>query len=342
MRNYNYVFFNSKDNNRLHKNPDGYYTICAKDLEALDDVCVVSYPVDFASTFVRFLFGVHHTERLNKHFKLPFKRLWYPYYYKYTFSQSRPLCFVLLNPYIPIDYIKYIKATYPDAKIVALHRDLLSVYQKICPDFIKNPLFDLEMSIDPEESKKYGMLYFDEFESKIDILPNPEIPVSDVFFAGKAKDRVERLVKAYDILSEAGLKCLFYITCAKENEQIERSGIIYGKKPLSYRRFLEYTLNARCILEINQENAFGYTSRFLEAVLYNKLLITDNKWVKNSKYYRPDYIDCIENIKAIDPKFITDFSGTIDYEYQGEFSPVRLIDQIDQALTEKFGEPKSV
>lgn len=342
MRNYNYIFFNSKDNNRLHKNPDGYYTICAKDLEALDDVCVVSYPVDHAPTFVRFLFGLHHTQRINKHINLPFKKLWYPYYFKHTFSQERPLCFVLLNPYIPTDYIRYIKATYPASKIVAVHRDLLAVWQKICPDFIKNPLFDLEMSIDPEESKKYGMLYFDEFESKIDILPNPEIPVSDVFFAGKAKDRMGRLLRAYDILSDAGLNCLFYIVGAKEDEQIERPGIIYGKKPLSYRRFLEYTLNTRCILEINQENALGYTSRFLEAVLYNKLLITDNIWVKNSRYYRADYIDFIESMEAINPKFITDFSGTVDFGYTGEFSPIYLINQIDRALTEKFGEPKSI
>lgn len=338
MRNYNYVVFNGKDNNQLRKNPDGYYTICAKDLEGLDDVCLVSYPVDHAPTFIRFLFGVHHTERINKYINLPFKKLWYPHYFKYTFPQNRPLCVVLLTPHIPNDYLKYIKSKYPNSKVVAIHRDLVVIWKKTRPEFVQNPLFDLELSYDIGDCETYGMVHFDELESKIDVPISPEGPTSDVFFAGKAKDRLDRLVRAYDRFASAGLKCLFYIVGVPKEKQISRPGIIYSNKQLSYRQLLFHTVNSRCILEISQENASGYSARFLEAVLYNKRLITDNLWIKNSKFYRPDYIDCIESVDAINPAFVTDFSGQVDYCYNGEFSPVALIDLIDRELIKKFGE----
>ena len=42
---YNYVIFNSPDN-KLRVDNDGYYTICTKDLENLEQARVVSYPLD--------------------------------------------------------------------------------------------------------------------------------------------------------------------------------------------------------------------------------------------------------------------------------------------------------
>ena len=88
------------------------------------------------------------------------------------------------------------------------------------------------------------------------------------------------------------------------------------------------------MLDINQSGAVGYTSRFLEAVIYNKKIILDNPAVKNSRYYDPKYIQLVDSIGDIDPNFV--ISGdVVDYGYQGDFSPVRLISLIDKELSKQ-------
>ena len=329
MLQYNYVVFNSNDGTHLKKNPDGYYTICVKDLENDPRIHVVSQPLDYAPRFFRFLFALHHAHRINKIVKLPFKRLWFPFFFRHRFEKKLPLCFVILNPYIPEEYFKYLKKTYPDCKLVAVHRDLLSVWRDETPHFVQNPLFDLEMTFDEKEAANYGMEYFCEFESKLPLSPAADYPWSDVFFAGKAKDRLPRLMKIYHILTEAGLSCHYYLTGVPQELRIPYPGIEYADKPLTYRKMLEHTVNTRCVLEINQSNAVGLTSRFLEAVMYGKKLITDNLAIKESPFYDPRYIQCLSDVTEVSPSFVTEDVGKIDYRYNGEFSPLHLIEQID-------------
>lgn len=81
---YNYVIFNSPDN-KLRVDNDGYYTICTKDLENLEQTRVVSYPLDKHPYWIRLLFALHTSEKISKHIKLPFQNLWYPLYFKITF-----------------------------------------------------------------------------------------------------------------------------------------------------------------------------------------------------------------------------------------------------------------
>ena len=102
---------------------------------------------------------------------------------------------------------------------------------------------------------------------------------------------------------------------------------------MPYSEMLYHTINSKCILEINQYEAVGYTSRFLEAVMYNKRLITDNKDVMLSKFYSSDNIMCISDILDIDPSFVSS-EKIVDYYYNGEFSPIHLIEKIDLLLTQ--------
>lgn len=96
-----------------------------------------------------------------------------------------------------------------------------------------------------------------------------------------------------------GLKCEFYITHVKPEDQIKRDGIIYSNSFMPYKEMLYKSVNCRFMFDINQAGAVGYTSRFLEAVIYNKLLITDNVAVKHTKFYSSGNILFYENINDI-------------------------------------------
>lgn len=334
MFNYNYVLFNTYDN-KFGIDQKGYNTICVKDLENCPQIRVVSYPLDYTPKWIRYAFGIHNSEKIAKKIKLPLKNLWYPFYFKNNFEEEKPLCFIVLNHRLSLDYIKFLKKTYPTCRIVLLHRDLIKVCKRVAPQLLFNPIFDLEMTFDSGESKQYGMPIFSEYESKANIPVKSEIE-SDMFFAGRAKDRLPKLLKAYGIFKEAGLKVYYYLTGVPVEDQISLPGIVYAEKNMSYYEMLCHTVNTRCVLEINQEGASGYTSRFLEAVLYDKKLITNNEFIRQSKFYKSGNIQIVDKMEDIDPSFVkNDFK--VKYEYNGEFSPFRMIERVEEELINKYG-----
>lgn len=98
---------------------------------------------------------------------------------------------------------------------------------------------------------------------------------------------------------------------------------------------LYHSVNSRCILDINQENADGYTSRFLEAVMFNKRLLTDNKSIASSEFYSEDNIQIIDNYQHINTSFVRN-NKAVDYHYTGQFSPVNLLFKIEKILLDNF------
>ncbi len=341
MFHYHYIFFNSFDGSRSKSYPDGYNTICVHDLTKIDDVEVVAAPLYYAPNFIRKLYAFHNSDALQKKVNLPFKHLWYPYYFK-SKERERPFCFIFLLHRLPIEYLEWLKRKYPNCRIVLLHRDLKQVCSMTNPLLPDNPILDLEMTYDKVEAEQYGYPWFSEYESKIDIPISDKYPESDVFFAGRAKDRLPKLLEAYEIFHKSGLKVFYYLTGVDVKDRVELSGITYADTNMSYKQMLVHTVNTRCVFEINYGNTEGYTSRFLESVIYGKKLITNNPSVKKTSFFASGNIHVIDNMKDIDTSFITEGDGFVDYNYNGEFSPIRMIEVVDKELVKKFGEPVKI
>lgn len=130
------------------------------------------------------------------------------------------------------------------------------------------------------------------------------------------------------------MKCHFIVTHAAEDEKQLRDGVIYTNAFIPYIDMLNMTVNSNCVFDTQQEGYVGFSSRFLEAVMYNKRLITDNPSVLKSQFYNPKNIQYVDNIAKIDPKFVKQ-SSPVDYHYNAEFSPIHLVEQIDRELTMK-------
>lgn len=328
---YNYVYFNSNCNGNVI-DPNEYNAICTRDLESLDNVEVIQVPLQNHSRLCRALFELHNDERINRRLNLPLKSLWFPHYFKENFSTKKPYCFIFASTSYSFEYIDYLRRQYPNCKIVKIHRDLLKVTHAK-PNYSEdnmNRVFDLRLTIDKDEAKEYNLLYFDEIESKIDVGKDSNYPLSDVFFAGKAKDRLPKLIEAYDKFTSFGLKCDFFITHVKKEDQIQREGITYSDKYMPYLDMLYKSVNTRFMFDINQTGAAGYTSRFLEAVMYNKRFITDNKSVKYTRFYKSGDILFYEKVADINKVFFE--KDEANYDYVDEFSPIHLLELIDREL----------
>lgn len=329
---YNYVFFDAGSIINGHNDKNNYYYICTEELRQLENVKVVSYPMDWLpKLFHKVWVGLNAT-------RLPFMKILYPLYFKNDFKKSKTLCFIIYGYYIRPDYLRYLRIKYPDCKIVKIHRDLICNWRQKNPDFSDHDLeslFDLTLTYDLHEAQKYGIPHFMEIESKIEININNTLPMSDLFFAGHAKNRLPMLMKIYKAATEKGIKCDFFLTGVKKQDRVPYEGITYADKGMSYRDMLYRTVLSKCILEVNQSGAVGYTSRFLEAVIYNKKLLTNNTTIQESNFYKTEYIQCFYNVEEIDYDFITNNMGTIDYNYQNEFSPIHLIEQIEDLLNDR-------
>lgn len=323
---YNYVVFNWLMT-RTSNIEDDYYAICLRDLENRDDIIVNHYPLQGYFILIRYLYKLC----INRKWRF-FTRLWYPYVFRNTFKDDKPICFVCIR-YPHPHYFMYLRSNYPNCKIIIMSRDLIhthmheyNMYKKF-----KDKTYDYWMTYDEGESKKYGFKHFDEFESKIPIQISKDYPIADVFFTGRAKDRLPRLVEIYDKLTQDGIKCLFLIMGAPQKTQIQRDGIKYINKPIPYSEMLRMTVNSICLLDLNQSECDGYTSRILEAIMYNKKLITDNATILKTKYYNPHYVLYIKSAMDIDSTFVKD-KIEVNYHYDNEFSPINRIARIDEML----------
>ncbi len=325
---YNYVVFNSISKLTELPGKDSYIDICVRDLYDAKGVKVVNLPLPNHSSFLRYLYALHNSERVNKLIPLPFKSLWYPLHFHNDFNDNKPLCFILLETRLTEKFIRYLKDAYPSCKIVAIHRDFIHLTSGLK----LNSLFDLEMTYDEGEAQKYNIPCFSEFESKIDIKVE-EHAESDVFFAGRAKDRLPALLKAYEKFTNAGLKVYFFLTSVPKEEQVILPGIEYAERYMSYSEMLYHTVNTKCVLEIIQGGGqLGYTSRFLESVIYGKRLISNCDYVIKSKFYNPEKIQIISDVNDINVEFIKEGSEFVSYGYQGEFSPMRMIERVEEEL----------
>ncbi len=79
-------------------------------------------------------------------------------------------------------------------------------------------------------------------------------------------------------------------------------------------------MGSNCILEVLQDGQTGSTLRYLEAVCYNKKLLTTNPRIKNYPFYDERYMKVFSSESDIDYDWVKK-RETINYGYKDEFSP---------------------
>ena len=96
---------------------------------------------------------------------------------------------------------------------------------------------------------------------------------------------------------------------------------------LAYDESLAEMLQSVCILDVVQENQTGISWRMIEALYYNKKLLTNNKKVLVSDYYDPRYIQYFERAEDINTDWIVD-EVNVDFRYRNDYSPLVFLDQV--------------
>lgn len=275
----------------------------------------------------------HIIRRINRWLKLPFKKLSYKIIlHRYCDTNTKVIA--MTSGWYCKKLVDYIKKTYPHAKLVLLLRDTVQSNTERNKEFqiekVKKQ-FDRVISYDNiYDVPVYGLTFAPVYMSKsneIDI--NTLTCKYDITFIGEAKDRLNIIHRVYQNCTDQGLKSFFYIFRAKKDDQLSDSSVIYKKKYIKRQEFLQKELEANCILEILKGDAYSNTLRFWEAIIYNRKFYTNWKGVVNSPYYDPRYVKVFENPDNLDYNFIKE-RIEVDYNYQGELSPLRYLDLFEQ------------
>lgn len=184
--------------------------------------------------------------------------------------------------------------------------------------------FDMIFTTDIIDAREKGFEYLEGIHSKIHI--ETSFPEYDVAYFDANKKREKTLLEIYRRLKDFGLQLDFTII------GLSKPVIGVSEFAIPYLDVLKREFNSRCLLDINNERQNNYTQRVLEAIMYNKFLITNNPNVVYLKYFNPETMLVIKSAKDIDKSFIDRIKNKnykVNYMYQGDFSPVNLLSVIE-------------
>lgn len=298
-----------------------------RDISGKENVKIIYKRALSKNPILNAFFCFYLSSGANKKISLPFKSIIYKQIFKLKFKENKPLCITLSSPWYDKQLIKYFRKHYPDCKLIIRFGDTvktaLSNNPQLSLDIIKDD-FDSAIAYNPDDASDYNILFHPVGYSAIPKEELPTLPKSDVAFIGAAKDRLPLIRELYHRFTNAGLKCDFYVTEVPESKRLN-DGIVYGDKNLSFPEYIAREAASDCLLEILQKGSTGRTYRMMEAIIYNKKLITNCPEIKDTPYYNKDYVLYFEDEGQITADFVNKDIGVVDYNYQNDFSPVKYL-----------------
>ena len=281
---------------------------------------------------------VLYNRRLNRHIKVPLKKLYNRYYTlsSYNFDPKEKYWIIMMNgtlcSYYPEDYLLNLKKCNSNIKLaMVLYDSFSNKSAKRAISLI--PVFDVVFSFDEQNAREYGLKYIYSTFSIPDYLKSDVKYKSSVFFFFFGADRELELNESLSYIAKNVKNSKFGIVGVKQEKYKE---LIDYNKPISYREELMYTYNTECIVEIVKKGQSGITLRTCEAIAFNKKLLTNNSNIKKYPFYNSKYISVFENTEDIDIDFIKK-EILVDYQYDGCFSPMRIIDSLKEERWEDNG-----
>jgi hypothetical protein len=313
----------------------GFYEVAYHDAIILENVRYFNYREKCfrSSRFVKGCLQLAFQEKKNRFLYILFSLILYPWLLRFRFKDDKPLVFIFFNGwelFFQSTYFLYLKKHYPQAKFILYLQDVVAKQHKRFDIKKAQAIFDLIISYDKGDSEKYGAKYYPTPYSTFSINGNNStLTQSDVYFCGKGKNRLPTIIDLYNRLTKSGLKCDFVLMDVPESKRIQAPGIQY-RDEIPYTENLRHVLKTRCILEVMQQDADGFTPRLWESIMYDKHLISNNSLLSSSPYYRPNGMHLLSDLEIP-----LDWIASAPYYEQSlkdSLSPLRLLQFIENNL----------
>lgn len=169
--------------------------------------------------------------------------------------------------------VRYLKRRCPGKRVIVWYRNPVSA--SLPPEVFDRSACEV-WSFDPADCAAHGLRYNPQF-----YIPRTPGPAGDegqeAFFVGQDKGRGEILTRLEQALQAAGCKTRFCIV-----------GVNSPRLP--YREIVRRAAAARVIVDCPCRGQAGLTLRPLEALFYQKKLITTSPGIREQDFYHPHNI----------------------------------------------------
>ena len=299
------------------------------DIKQVENAVFLDYVIDTGNRILNILHHIHFSFVINSKIQLPFQNLWKKYYSleNVGLSPSEQACIIFTDISACRTDTEYLRFLH-DKDNITMVMVLVNVMSSKL-NLISNRLtyFDQIYSFDRIDCEKYGFDYYPSLYSITKLTDDASVS-SDAFFVGVSKgNRHELLKELYKVIRLNGGKPVFYVN-GFNNKKDRQKGINYNRW-LNYNDVLKHVVSTNCVIEIMGPGQSGLTLRSMEAIVFNKKLLSNNESIKSLRFYESGYIKYFEDIDDIDVEFILN-KEVVDYHYNGEFSPINLLETINQ------------
>ncbi|WP_241029914.1 MULTISPECIES: lipopolysaccharide biosynthesis protein [Citrobacter] len=150
------------------------------------------------------------------------------------------------------------------------------------------------------------------------------------YFLGKDKNRLKILTELANKLMSYNVTLDFNIV-GDSNVEYDSTYVI--NKPLSYNENLKRSLASDIIIDLTQEYQTGWTLRILEALYFNKKVITNNKNILNSEIYEKERFFILGYHEWDEFEFFMKVpTQPVAYDVLYQYSPDRMLDTLIKEL----------
>ena len=242
-----------------------------------------------------------------------------------------------VNARYPSSLLAEYRKHYENVKFILFFIDTVAF--PLCHDaarLLKSGVMDLTFSFDKKDAEEYGMKHWHSPYSRV--LEDDLAKEYALYLCCDAYTRRDKILQIVEACKTNAVKHYFHLRCkdsqtAATFQNIDNGMELYEASWLPYEQVLKESLKANCILEIVRPGQSGLTLRSYEAVCYNRKLLTNNKAILKFEFYDSRFMQYFEKVEDINWEWVKQ-EIEVDYHYNGEFSPIHLLEDIEQQLRE--------
>ena len=228
-----------------------------------------------------------------------------------------------------------LRKRYPNSKVCVYFGDILKWFRISLEQYLRD--FDYVFTFDKSESERWGIHFLQEPFSYISLDEDTSSYLYDITYVGDARtsERYNAIIKVYEQCKNANLKCDFHITCVEKEKQKYPDEIDYNCF-MDFEEIVKHVIESRTVLEIVQNNGFSPTTRYAEACIYGRNLITNCIGIKNGFYEKDNNIFLLNEDLKVDTEWaITPHSVNKEY-YKEKFSIEKFVETIGSVIDNDF------
>ena len=225
-----------------------------------------------------------------------------------------------------------LRKAFPTAKLCVYFADLQKRFTIDLDCYRRD--FDCLFSFDKKQAEQFDMEYLLEPFTYKPFKEMDDAPIYDVTFVGRVKNDMRRyndIMKVYEQCRDAGLKCDFHLVDVPRRLQKYPNEIEYNKF-MGFEDIIRHVIQSHSVLEILQTDEYSPTTRYTEACLYGRNLITNCDGIRDGFYKKEDSIFLLDEDMHIDTRWIRD-SHPVDFDrYRDLFSIESFVKTIGEAV----------